>query len=228
MRILFTAAILTLASQATAFETCQVDYRNYQTEIGKDVWLIRRDSVSNVKNSAESKALTVDALKQTGPESWSPDDAKSRNYGEKVQILAGLVPISPNDSTPQYFRVRSKSGEEFVVKARDTWVFDFRQCKPSDLLKQRTNKFGEEFQFFDAVPVRPRHDARPLDFSGDWIEQKVLADLDFVVCDKYTTSLKTNKPVLQCSAFYKSAPKGDKPLSLYFESDDDLEAITLD
>lgn len=96
-------------------------------------------------------------------------------------------------------------------------------------MKKRRSVDGNLFQFYENVPYRVKAGVRPLTATGDWASEKGMKDLEYVVCNKYDENYFMKKYVVECSAFYTNKPDGyDRPLSLVFASDDDLEPIILE
>lgn len=121
MRIILTILFVLAASKAWAFDHCDIKFRDYNSDIGKQAWLLRDDGFPNVYPLSESRALQVQVLEQTGPEKWSENYDVSRKYGEEVTIIGGVGKVS-NTSDFKYFKVRAKDGSEFVTSIRDTKI----------------------------------------------------------------------------------------------------------
>lgn len=201
MRLVAALLCSVISSAACAYETCPQKFRNYDSLLGKEVWLINRKAAGPLMDVSKSEALKVPSLEQTGPEKWS-ERGKFLQYGAQATVTS-IVARSSFSGSPNYLRVKTKAGEEHVVEVGNVQDFDFRKCRLEDLLAKHKSVDGDLFQFFKGVPMRLKPGARPLEYSGDWLPESTLARIEYYVCTGFEKEFALPKAAFSCEPVWK-------------------------
>jgi len=191
---------------------------------GKTGWLLNSQP-RTLAPAHETDALKVPLLKQTGPKKWSHDGSSYATYGEMVTIEG-----RPFEEAGYYNIVRG-DGSKAVVSSLDLQLFDFRKCSPADLLEEhRSMEFGYTVRFIEALPLYLREGARPLDLVGDWIDEKYISEIEYVVCGAWDgPGFAIKEATLKCTPIYKTSKREyGAPTSIYFTDLKDVRPIYLD
>lgn len=213
---LFIASTL-WASVASA--DCVPKESMFKDMIGNPGWLILNERQILSYNLSEAPKIEIPALKQTGPEKWSPIEGKVYPQGTQGTVTSAIYRGDSIDN----FKFLLQSGEEIVVNASNVQEFDFTECDGATLLYDRA-EVSRPLGKVDGIPMMPRQGARPVEYSGDWVEESYLGKIVYVNCYSYETGvLGSDKLYLECSPVWKdgiSTSDYGTPMRMYYENSD--------
>ncbi|MBY3314751.1 hypothetical protein [Rhizobium laguerreae] len=203
-----------------ASATCTPTKSTFKDRVGKPGWLNVDEAIRLPYNLSDAPELVIPALEQTGPSKWRPIEGKTYPQGTPGTITGA---IKNDRGYIDYFTFTLESGEEIVIDAGNAEDFDFRECDAATLLydaKDMSVPLGK----MPGIPMKPRADAKPLNYSGDWLPSSATANLVYVNCYRYSDGiLSSDRLYVNCAPVWKDGvdtASYDLPRELYYENSD--------
>lgn len=193
-------------------------------KVGRDLWVVQHegDWPTVSRYAKDHRGFLVYPQKQTGPERWEND--LSAQPIEMATTGTVLSVASYAAGNPSVFNVRLDDGREVALDSLQFVVFDYRTCDPATLLNNRGDyRLAKQWMWY--LPLKLKPGARPLDRSGDWIDESYLEQISMLDCTSYNyyTALHPNQ--FNCVAIWKDDATAD-PRGLDMRTPRDIYATS--